>query len=85
MARSLVDPVEDWLLRKLREMQLDDWVVEGLASSAMVIEDKDDVLLTLQNFFSAKMTTERYGHWSTSSSVSANGTTKRTRHRISEA
>ena len=50
MARSLVDPVEDWLLRKLREMQLDDWVVEGLASSAMVIEDKDDVLLTLQNF-----------------------------------
>ena len=30
MARSLVDPVEDWLLRKLREMQLDDWVVEGL-------------------------------------------------------
>ena len=45
-----MDPVEDWLLRKLREMQLDDWVVEGLASSAMVIEDKDDVLLTLQNF-----------------------------------
>ena len=50
MAKSFVDPVEDWLLRKLKEMRLDDWVVEGLTSSALMIEDKDDVLLTLQNF-----------------------------------
>ena len=50
MANSFVDPVEDWLLRKLRKMRLDDWVVEGLTSSALMIEDKDDVLLTLQNF-----------------------------------
>ena len=46
-----VDPIEEWLGTRLKAAYpVDDWVLEGVTSALLLMEDRADAVYTIANF-----------------------------------